>query len=81
MGIRPAAEPDTTDLVVDALIGYRLRGDPEGRTAELIGWTNAQPAPVLSLDTPSGLDVTSGEAATPACAPRARSPWPRPRPG
>lgn len=61
----PAAD---TDLVIDALIGYSLRGDPRGRVAELIAWSNRQASPVLSLDTPSGLDVTTGEPATPCVA-------------
>jgi NAD(P)H-hydrate epimerase len=53
------------DLIVDALIGYSLRGDPRGQTRDLIEWANAAEAPVLSLDTPSGLNVTTGIAATP----------------
>jgi NAD(P)H-hydrate epimerase len=58
-------EPVAAELVLDALIGYSLRGDPRGRTAELIRWANEQEAPVCSLDTPSGLDVTTGEPRTP----------------
>ena len=50
---------------MDALIGYSLRGDPTGRTAELIEWANDQASPTLALDTPSGLDVTTGHAADP----------------
>jgi len=65
MGIAVADQPPTADLVIDALIGYSLEGDPVGRAAELIEWANGQPAPVLSLDTPSGLDVSTGQAATP----------------
>jgi len=60
-----AEPPDHSDVVVDALIGYSLRGNPRGRAASLITWANARPTPVLSLDTPSGLDVTTGVAATP----------------
>ena len=66
MGVPVLDEPVPADLVVDALIGYSLRGDPRGRAAELIEWTGEQAAPVLSLDTPSGLDVTTGEAGTPS---------------
>ena len=51
--------------MIDALIGYSLRGNPAGRAAELIEGTNRQPAPVLSLDTPSGLEVTTGLAGSP----------------
>ncbi|AGZ49093.1 yjeF-related family protein [Mycobacterium kansasii 662] len=49
------------DLTVDALIGYSLRGAPRGRAAELIGAMTSASS-VVALDTPSGLDVTSGEA-------------------
>jgi NAD(P)H-hydrate epimerase len=48
------------DLIIDAIIGYGLRGDPRGEPAEWIAWANAQNAPILALDTPSGLDTTSG---------------------
>jgi NAD(P)H-hydrate epimerase len=53
------------DLVIDALLGYSLSGDPREPVASLIRWINEQSAPVLSLDTPSGLDVTSGVPAEP----------------
>ena len=53
------------DLIVDALIGYSLRGDPRGDTRDLIEWANQSKSPVLSLDTPSGLNVSTGVAATP----------------
>ncbi len=49
------------DVVVDALIGYSLRGAPRGRAAELIEQCNAFAARVLALDVPSGLDATTGE--------------------
>jgi NAD(P)H-hydrate epimerase len=66
MDLPIAADPPDrrTDLIIDALIGYGLHGAPRGRTASLIGWGNAHDARVLSLDTPSGLDVTTGAAAT-----------------
>jgi NAD(P)H-hydrate epimerase len=57
--------PVDGDLVIDALIGYSLHGDPRPPAAELIDWMNRRSAPVLSLDAPSGLDVTSGRAGTP----------------
>lgn len=65
IGIAVVDEPCDADLVIDALIGYSLRGDPSGRSADLIAWVNHQRAPVLALDAPSGLDVTSGRAALP----------------
>ena len=58
-------EPSAADLVIDALIGYGLTGAPHGRAAELIRWTEVPGSPVLSLDTPSGLDVTTGDAFEP----------------
>ncbi len=48
------------DLVLDALIGYGLRGTPCGSTATLIDWANAQHSPVMSLDVPSGMNADSG---------------------
>ena len=66
MGVTIASRPATADLIIDAMIGYSLRGDPAGAAAQLITWANDQAAPVLALDTPSGLDLTTGTAATPA---------------
>ena len=57
-----------TDLILDALIGYSLRGDPRGDTRDLIEWANGTGSPVLSLDTPSGLDVTTGAPGVPCIA-------------
>ncbi len=48
------------DLLIDAVIGYSLRGEPMGRSAELIGAMNAVAVPVLALDIPSGVDATTG---------------------
>ncbi len=53
------------DLVIDALIGYSLRGAPAGLVAALIRAANASGRPVLALDLPSGLDGDSGEASDP----------------
>ncbi len=53
------------DLIVDALIGYGLSGDPRGRTADLIQLANSSVAPILSLDAPSGLDPTGGHLSVP----------------
>jgi NAD(P)H-hydrate epimerase len=49
------------DLILDALIGYSLKGAPSGLFAELIEWANSTGAPILSLDVPSGMDSTTGE--------------------
>jgi NAD(P)H-hydrate epimerase len=55
--------PEDAALVVDAIIGYSLSGTPRGRSLELIEWSNAAAAPIVSLDVPSGIDATSGHAA------------------
>ena len=51
------------DLILDTLIGYSLKAAPRGNALELIQWSNATDAPILSLDTPSGVDATTGETA------------------
>ena len=53
------------DLIVDALIGYSLRGGLSlaGATAALVRAANQHRAPTLALDIPTGVDATSGEAA------------------
>jgi NAD(P)H-hydrate epimerase len=61
----PASLPSTPSLILDAIIGYSLSGPPRGVAADFIRWANMQDVPVLSLDTPSGLDVTSGTAHDP----------------
>jgi NAD(P)H-hydrate epimerase len=67
-GLRPVGDLQAgeavrrADVVVDTLIGYSLRGAPRGRAAELIDLCNREAAQVLSLDVPSGLNATTGEA-------------------
>ena len=53
------------DLVIDAIIGYGLRGDPRGRARDLIQLANSSLAPILSLDAPSGIDTAGGRVFTP----------------
>jgi NAD(P)H-hydrate epimerase len=53
------------DLVIDAIIGYGLRGDPRGKARDLIQLANSSVAPILSLDAPSGLDTSGGRLYTP----------------
>lgn len=54
----PAME--TPDLVLDAILGYGVQGNPRGNAARWIAWANSLACPVISLDAPSGLDTTSG---------------------
>jgi len=66
MGVSFLEEPPgSTGLIVDALIGYGLSGDPKGPSAELVDRANGTEAPTISLDAPSGLDVTTGSPANP----------------
>ncbi|MGV8923379.1 MAG: NAD(P)H-hydrate dehydratase [Thermomonas sp.] len=48
------------DLIVDALFGIGLSRAPDAATSALIQAINAQPAPVLALDVPSGVDARNG---------------------
>jgi NAD(P)H-hydrate epimerase len=66
MAVDVAVEPDLPPpgdapaVIIDGLIGYSLKGAPYGVTRDLIEWANAQDAPVLALDTPSGIDTATG---------------------
>ncbi|MEF8774830.1 MAG: NAD(P)H-hydrate epimerase [Halobacteriales archaeon] len=63
-------EGDALDgVVVDALVGYGLSGALRGRARTLVAATNRAPAPVVSLDVPSGRDATSGDAPGPVVEP------------
>jgi NAD(P)H-hydrate epimerase len=49
-----------SELIVDALIGYSLRGAPAEPVASLIRMANASDRPIVALDLPSGLDGDTG---------------------
>jgi NAD(P)H-hydrate epimerase len=53
---------DSVDLILDAIIGYSLKAAARGMAADFIHWANDSKVPILSLDVPSGVDSTSGEA-------------------
>jgi len=53
------------DLIVDGLLGFSGHGNPRGTIAELIRLANTNPAPVLAIDLPSGLDATTGDVGDP----------------
>jgi NAD(P)H-hydrate epimerase len=66
MGLdREAARLDGADLILDALLGYGGQGDPRPPIAQWIENANASQARILSLDSPSGLDATTGEVGRP----------------
>src|SRR5712692_8729953 len=62
LGLDARVTPDLgqADLIVDALIGYGLTGAPRPDVAEWIERANGSQRPILALDAPSGLDVTTG---------------------
>ncbi|MGY5958793.1 bifunctional ADP-dependent NAD(P)H-hydrate dehydratase/NAD(P)H-hydrate epimerase [Kosakonia sp. BK9b] len=62
--------PEETDLIIDGLLGTGLTCAPRDNVARLITQANAHPAPVLSLDIPSGLIAQTG--ATPGAVIHAR---------
>jgi NAD(P)H-hydrate epimerase len=49
------------DVVVDAILGYRISGPPHGEVDRLIGFVAVRGQGVVSLDIPSGLDPDTGE--------------------
>jgi ADP-dependent NAD(P)H-hydrate dehydratase / NAD(P)H-hydrate epimerase len=51
------------DVVIDALLGTGLKGEPREETAELIRRMNPEDAPVLAVDIPSGVNASTGEVA------------------
>jgi NAD(P)H-hydrate epimerase len=65
-GADALAQIHSPELIVDGLIGYRLKGAPHGTVADLIRWANAQAAPILALDIPSEVDGTSGAVFDPS---------------
>ncbi len=60
--IRQVAAMRPPDLVVDALLGIGVTGPLRASVDALARWTNGQPAPVVALDVPTGLDSDTGVA-------------------
>ena len=63
---RDASETDDltgADVVIDALFGTGFHGEPRAEAAALIEQIEQSEAPVLSVDLPSGVDASTGEAA------------------
>jgi NAD(P)H-hydrate epimerase len=53
------------DIIIDAMIGYGLQGNPRPEAAIWIEKANAASKPILALDAPSGLDTSLGTAGRP----------------
>jgi NAD(P)H-hydrate epimerase len=47
-------------VIIDALIGYHLRGKPRLPISDIIVTANSSQRMIVSLDLPSGLDATTG---------------------
>lgn len=66
IGVLPApADLPGADLILDALLGYRARGDPRPPMDRLVRQANGHPAAVIALDVPTGLDPDSGTPNSP----------------
>lgn len=61
-GISEQSEPvGGSDLVIDALLGTGLRGDPRPEAVVEIDEMNRGGAPILAVDIPSGVNASTGE--------------------
>jgi len=49
------------DIIVDAMIGYSLKGELRENIVRLINFVNSGQSLVVALDVPSGLDSTTGD--------------------
>src|SRR5919202_462913 len=58
---RTADEGLEGDVLIDALFGTGFHGEPRREAAALIEALNGAPAPVVSVDVPSGVDASTGE--------------------
>lgn len=48
-------------VILDGLVGTGFKGKASGALAKAIEWANQSDLPILALDTPSGLNGTTGE--------------------
>lgn len=55
-----------TDLILDGIFDYNLKTQPRGKQADFIRDINKTGIPVLALDAPSGLDLSTGKLADPS---------------
>jgi NAD(P)H-hydrate epimerase len=75
---------EKASLVVDALLGTGVRGilrDPIRAAVDLANRARAEQVPVLSVDTPTALDLTSGEVSDPVVRADATITFHRPKLG
>ena len=53
------------DLIIDAIFGFSLKGDPRPPADEIINQMNQSDVPILAVDVPSGLDAETGQIMKP----------------
>ena len=59
---------DSSDAVVDGLLGTGLKGPPRGVLGEAIDSLHRTRASIFAIDVPSGMDAATGGGNPPACA-------------
>jgi len=65
MGIEVTNEIPKCDLIIDGMIGYGMHGTPNNKAAASINLINESGIPVLALDVPSGLNLSTGKPSDP----------------
>jgi len=56
---------ESSDVIIDGLIGYNLSGAPRDIFAQAVGAINDSPARVIAYDVPTGFDANKGQALSP----------------
>ncbi|MCH7640820.1 NAD(P)H-hydrate epimerase [Patescibacteria group bacterium] len=56
----------SSNVIIDALIGYHLKGAPRDNYAEVIRVINSASKKVIAYDIPTGIDATTGECFDPS---------------
>ena len=54
-----------SDLIIDSLLGYNLKGNPRKPISTLIHLSNRGGKPILAIDIPSGLNGNTGLVSDP----------------
>lgn len=49
------------DMIIDAMLGFNIDGNPRGIVADFIKLANESGRPILAVDIPSGLDGNTGK--------------------
>jgi len=62
---RSTLDLSSADLILDAMLGYGAKGDPRPPIEDWIQLANESGRPILALDSPSGLDTTTGIPGSP----------------